>query len=91
MTFPTRTSLLRPAALLLSVLAIVAPASAETSAWRSAHHGRHEHSAPTGREGPATTYRLPDRGFNYEGPVYRGYGYNSNNWCYLGESMYDGC
>jgi hypothetical protein len=25
------------------------------------------------------------------GPFYRGYGQNSNNWCYEGESMYDGC
>jgi hypothetical protein len=28
----------------------------------------------------------------FEGPgYYRGYGANANNWCYPGESMYDGC
>jgi hypothetical protein len=73
-----------PAALTLSAAALATPAS---SAWRD-HHGAYRHAdhwrAGWGCEG-AGCYR-----YGY-GPFYRGYGHNSNNWCYSGESMYDGC
>lgn len=75
------------AALTLSAAALATPASAASSASRDHHagyrHGDHWRGG-WGCEG-AGCYS-----YGY-GPFYRGYGHNSNNWCYSGESMYDGC
>jgi hypothetical protein len=70
-------------ALTLCALALATPASAAASTWRD-HYGHHHAHWRGGCEG-AGCYR-----YGY-GPFYRGYGHNSNNWCYSGESMYDGC
>lgn len=80
-------SLLKRTALVtltLSALALTAPASAANSVWRDQYGHRHGVHWRGGCEG-AGCYR-----YGY-GPFYRGYGHNSNNWCYSGESMYDGC
>ena len=80
-----RTALASLAALTLSAAALATPAAAAGN-WRDHYgHWRETHwRGGWGCEG-AGCYR-----YGY-GPFYRGYGNNSNNWCYSGESMYDGC
>lgn len=79
------TVLKRTAAASLAVLALslATPASA-AGAWRDHWRAGHWHARGWSCAG-AGCYT-----YGY-GPFYRGYGYNSNNWCYEGESMYDGC
>jgi hypothetical protein len=65
----------------LALAAALAPAAAQGDTHR-AHHGRWHYARP---------YQ-PGQDRIDEGPsFYEGYRYNSNNACYSGESMYDGC
>jgi hypothetical protein len=72
------------AALTLSAAALATPVSAADNTWRGHRHSAHWRHSGWGCEG-AGCYR-----YGY-GPFYPGYGYNRNNFCYEGESMYDGC
>jgi hypothetical protein len=83
-------------ALGLATIATAAiPASAATTG-RAVHvDAARTHAAPgrihdSGRGGGSACEGAGCYTYGY-GPFYRGYGYNSNNWCYEGESMYDGC
>ena len=85
------------AAFTLFVAALATPALAQNNDWRhSRHTGRWHGAAVAGSEyGHAGYYAWPywpgqDR--PDEGPgFYNGYGYNSHNSCFPGETMYDGC
>ena len=73
--------------LALSPAAFAAPMSAGSSTFR--HHGEHWR----GTHWRHASWRCQGAGcyrYGY-GPFYPGYGYNRNNFCYEGESMYDGC
>jgi hypothetical protein len=73
--------------LTLSAVALTTAALAANSNWRNAHAGRWH-----GAAGVGSAYGHARYGYQFEGPgFYRGYGHNANNWCYPGESMYDGC
>ncbi|HLH48209.1 MAG TPA: hypothetical protein VKV96_02610 [Roseiarcus sp.] len=75
------------AALAFPWVALATPASAASRTWRDHHHVHWRGGRPFGGWGCAGAGCYA---YGY-GPFYRGYGYNSNNWCYEGESMYDGC
>lgn len=75
--------------LALSAVASATPAPAANSAWRSHHYSDHWRGGRW-RSGFWGCAGAGCYAYGY-GPFYRGYGYNSNNWCYTGESMYDGC
>jgi hypothetical protein len=73
--------------LTLSAVALTTPALAANSNWRNSHGGRWH-----GAAGAGSAYGHARYGYQFEGPgFYRSYGHNANNWCYPGESMYDGC
>jgi hypothetical protein len=74
--------------LTLSALVVATPAlAANSDNWRNGHGGRWRGAASAGQ-----AYGHARYGYQFEGPgFYRGYGHNANNWCYPGESMYDGC
>jgi hypothetical protein len=77
--------------------AVAGPASAQTSDWRYNHHaGRWHGSAAAGSAYGHAHYRdwpyAPGQDRVDDGPGhYEGYGFNSHNTCYLGETMYNGC
>lgn len=73
--------------LTLSAAALAPQASAASSTLRGRHsahwRGRHWRAGGWGCRGAGCYV------YGY-GPFYPGYGYNRNNFCYEGESMYDG-
>jgi hypothetical protein len=83
------------AASALFAAALASPSLAQNSDWRHGHSGGHLHGAA----GAGSAYGhyhpwpyQPGQDRVDEGPgFYQGYGYNSHNSCYSGESMYDGC
>lgn len=84
------------AASTLFVAALATPALAQNNDWRHGHSGARWHGAAGG--GPGYGYAgyswpyRPGQDRVDEGPgFYNGYGYNSHNSCFSGESMYDGC
>ena len=79
-----RTAIASLAVLTLSTAAIATPVSAANNVSGSHRQVSHWRGVGLGCEG-AGCYR-----FGY-GPFYPGYGHNRNNFCYEGESMYDGC
>jgi opacity protein-like surface antigen len=82
----------------LSFLALstaLAPAAAQSDTHRQ-HHGRWHGAASAGTAYGNARYQpwpyAPGQDRIDEGHgFYEGYGFNSNNACYPGESMYDGC
>jgi hypothetical protein len=69
-----------------AVAALATPAVAQNNEWRRGHSG-----PGYGHADYAWPYR-PGQDRVDEGPgFYQGYGYNSHNSCFSGESMYDGC
>lgn len=76
------------AALALSTVALATPAS---SANENSRHGRW-HGAAGGGSSYRHAHYKPGQDRVDQGPgYYQGYGKNSRNVCFPGESMYDGC
>jgi hypothetical protein len=95
MTYSSRRASL--AALILSATVFAAPTFAATDTWRHPHRsGRWHGAAGVGTAYGHTRYQpwpyRPGQDRVDEGPgFYEGYGFNSHNTCFPGESMYDGC
>jgi hypothetical protein len=94
-SYSRRKSLGSLAAFALVAAAFATPASAATDTWRHGSGRWHGATNAGSAYGHAHYQRWPYRPGQDrvdEGPgFYQGYGSNSRNVCYPGESMYDGC
>jgi hypothetical protein len=85
------------AASALFAAALANPSLAQNNDWRHSRSGGHLRGAAGAESayGHARYHPWPYQPWQDrvdEGPgFYQGYGYNSNNSCYPGESMYNGC
>ena len=87
-----RTVLASIKVLALSAVALTTPALSANETSRHGHSAGRSHEAAARTSAPFRHARYPSGAGTAEGPgFYQGYGHNSNNWCFPGESMYDGC